>query len=679
MTLKTATSTAVLLIAFFQFDTRGVEMQGRDGLPGEIYGRALPIVKKVGIGATMAARVIGKTLYTIGRGKLCIFDISSPAEPRLLGELGGLGNTRQMTVVNDIAYITSRENGVFIVDVSKPRAPELLCHYDSIEVATGVAISGDVLFIACRLHGVELVDVSNPRKPEHLSVIRAGESQSLAVRNGFAYIGVWGTSELVVADVRNAREPRITARCPLDGYGDGVTVRGSYAYVATGHHSRTKPNRKEGDAGFGRGHGLEIFDISNPAKPEFVSRIKMPPFYRISNDMWSVKVAGDYVFVADTHNGIFVVDISNPRKPRFAAHRQLPFVDKTGLRGFVGGLALTRDYIYVAGGDTDLFVVEAKGLAQPVEEERSTPPLIPRYKPLKHDRFEIYRTRGQVRAVRLLGDVAVVAAGSDGIHLLQLAPRIRKLARYETQGFAMDVAVSGELVLVAEDEGGLSIWRRDGRRSLSLLGRYKPRGKTVRAVVVPEGGRLAMLQMGLSELHIIDIGNEREPRCLFVDRGHGFLYDISERLADGRYACVLWQLGGVRWYDLRAEGAPGFSGDEYPHRLGNNGLVVVDNTAAVIYAGGLLLLKRGETTPPDGMKVVHVRGVALRGKPRLFGNRLYISSRERGDITVLDVSDIWSPRLVDSFNIAGNPSRIVLRDGAMVIPNGYEGLWIEKK
>ncbi|NCO42654.1 MAG: hypothetical protein AUJ96_30040 [Armatimonadetes bacterium CG2_30_66_41] len=196
----------------------------------DVYGRELPIVRDLGVGPTMAAAVGGDRLYTIGRGTLRVFDLADPAQPKPLGELGGLGNTRQITVADGVAYITSREDG----------------------------------------------------------------------------------------------EP-----------------------------------------GYGEGHGLESYSLADPAKPKFVSRIKTPPFYHLGNDMWSVQVAGDYAFLADTHNGIFVVNVADLTKSRFVAHRQLPVVPERSLPGYVGGLALAKDHVYVAGGWTDLHVVAAHSPASP--------------------------------------------------------------------------------------------------------------------------------------------------------------------------------------------------------------------------------------------------------------------------------------------------------------------------
>jgi len=655
----------------------------------EVYGKQLPIVRDVGVGPVMAARVVGQTLYSIGRGKLHVFDIAEPGDPKPLGKLDGLGATRQIEVENQVAYITSREDGVFIVGVSAPQKPQLVCHYDPIEVATGMDVSGDVMSVACRSHGVELVDISNPKKPRHLSTARTGEAQSVEVRNGFAYVGVWGSRELVVVDVRNARKPVITARCPLDGNGDGVAVRGEYVYVATGHHSRArrKSYPAPGDPGYGCGHGLEIFRITDAANPTFVSRIKMPPFYRIGNDMWGVKIAGDYAFVHDTHNGIFVVDISDPEQPSFVAHRQLDYADVRmpkymgagPLPGFVGGLALGDGFVYVAGGWTDLHVIAAPGLAAPCQREPDTPPRIPPFQPEPNPRFQIYRPEGQVRAVALLDDTAIVAAGSAGICVVRLSPEPEELGRYPTQGFAMEVKTLVDLVYVAEEKGGLSIWRHAGDGVLSPVGRYAPRGQIVKDVVVPAPGKYAVLQVDMSTLDIVDVSVPAEPKRVFRDKGHGFVYHLSQDLIDGRRVCVLFQLGGLRWYDLYGKSQPSFAGVEYAHRLGGAGSVPMGYRRLVVYGRGLLLVAPGEPRPPAEVGVLHIPGKRLRGKPVLDGNKLYLSDRCFGDIHVVDISDINSPVLVEHFNVSGNPGRLVLRYGALVIPNGYEGLWIERK
>ncbi|MBN2449293.1 MAG: hypothetical protein JXR77_02825, partial [Lentisphaeria bacterium] len=51
-----------------------------------------------------------------------------------------------MVARDGLAYIASREDGLFLVDVTVPAAPRLVNHYDTVEFATGLALAGDVLF-----------------------------------------------------------------------------------------------------------------------------------------------------------------------------------------------------------------------------------------------------------------------------------------------------------------------------------------------------------------------------------------------------------------------------------------------------------------------------------------------------------------------------------------------------
>lgn len=277
-----------------------------------------------GVGPTMDVTISGNHAFAIGNRTLHVLDITQPGKPRPIGKLGGLGRVRQLIVDGDLAYVVSREDGLRIVDVSDPTKPKLVTDYDTIEFGTGVCKSGDVLFVACRSFGVEVIDVSDPASPRHLSIARTGEAQSVDVQDGYLYAGVWAASEVVTVDVRDPWRPKIVSRTQLDGFGDGVDVHGDHLFVATGHHSRKRPRSKTGDPGYGHGHGMEVYDLADPTKPEFVSRVKFPPPYDIHHDMWSVTVANGHAFVADTINGVFVVDVRDLQNPKTVGSWQPP-------------------------------------------------------------------------------------------------------------------------------------------------------------------------------------------------------------------------------------------------------------------------------------------------------------------------------------------------------------------
>ncbi|MDZ7617300.1 MAG: hypothetical protein U1E05_09860 [Patescibacteria group bacterium] len=111
------------------------------------------------------------------------------------------------------------------MDVSQPAEPKLISHYDSVEMATGIWVSGDLGFIATRCYGVEIIDVSDPARVRHVSTLKTGEAQSCWARDGRLYIGDWHPKKLLVADVRNPREPVIVAHAQLPEYARFETHR----------------------------------------------------------------------------------------------------------------------------------------------------------------------------------------------------------------------------------------------------------------------------------------------------------------------------------------------------------------------------------------------------------------------------------------------------------------------
>ena len=660
--------------------------------PEQDFGAELPITGNLGLDGAMDATAAGNMLCVIGRGKLHIADISEPANPRIVGQLTNLGNTRQIEIHHGVAYITAREDGLFVVDVTQPDAPHLLCHHDTIELATGIALSGDVAYVACRTAGVELIDVSNPRRLRHLSTLRTGEAQSVVARNGILYVGVWGSRELVVCDVADPHRPVVISRTPLDGHGDGVAVRGRYCFVATGHHARGW-TRNAGEASplFGAGHGLEVFDVQDPAQPMFVSRVKTRRFYRLGMDMWDVMIAGDYAFLGDTYNGVFVLDISDIQRPRFVGHRQLPSVPRTldgldtgeSLPAPVGGIALARDSLYVASPRTDLHVLDATGLARAPDVEPDQGTVIAAGQRASDNMsFRIYQPGGQVHSVAFSGDTALVAAGGAGMHAVRLWPDIQRLHVLPTRGFARDVAVREELVYVAEATGGLSIWRRDESAFWKPMARYRPEDGGVAQVVVPPPGHYALLHVGRNELQILDVTDPRNPRLVLTDRHLGLFYTfaLSRELLDNRYAAALWHASGYRWYDLYGGDKPAFSGDHFRMQANfADGMTPFKGQALLVSGGKVALVPREEEHPVEEAVFHGVKGIYLSGKPTVDGSTLYLSNRVRGTIKVVDIARIESPRLLAELQLDEHPGPVVVHNGIPVIPAGYQGLLVWKQ
>ncbi len=672
-------------------------------------GIRLPVVASAGIGPTMNLTVVDDIAYAIGSGTLNVLNIGNPNSLVPLGRLTGLGSVRQIAVQNGIACITAREGGLFLVDVSDPRQPALLCHYDTVEWATGIAMQGALAYVACRHYGVELVDIRDPRRPRHVSVISTGEAQSVQASGRFIYTGVWATRELVVIDAGDPWRPVITARCQLDGYGDGLDICGDYCFAATGHHARgASPGILGGPvtremilSGYGCGHGLEIFHLGDPAHPTFVSRIKFPPLYCIFNDMWNVLVAGRYAFVADTWNGVFVVDISDPSRPQHAGYayldyesgghtaapggdNQLPMGEIYARSGYclqpvrkpVGGLYPVKDHILAAGIYSDLHVSAAKGLAETPRQEQRHISITGEPAARTVPGFTVYHSGGQARQVAALGDTVFLAAGMAGLHVLDIPAGLKLNRSYATSGLALDVQVRGDRVYVAEGLGGLSIWALSGDSSLSFLGRYQVPGKPVKQVVVPDAEKpCVLLDVGADAFHVVDVSAPDNPHLLLQDHHLGLLYgdQIARTLLHQRYACAFWHVSGIYWYDLQS--AESQMVGRYPHRMSPvDGLTVLDDAVLVTYHGAYFLLTPGETRTPAEMPMHGVDGVNLSGKPAAFGRYLLIANRPAMRLAILDIAERTRPLLLKVIELHGHPGPCVLHEGQLLIPAGHQGL-----
>lgn len=647
-----------------------------------LYGPALPQIGTTGTGPCMDAALAGDRLYVIGPRRLLVFSVRDPRRPLLLGKLEGLGNNRQIVIREQLAYITAREDGMYLVDISADAAPRLVCHYNTIELATGLDVAGPIAYVACRNYGVELVDVRDPAHPRHLGTVRTGEAQSCVARDNVLYAGVWGTRQLVTCDVSNPRQPRVLGKAPLGGYGDGLCLRGDLCFAATGHHAPGA--RDEGEAGYGMGHALEVLDIRDPSAPRTIARLQLPRAYRLGNDMWDAQLAGDEVYVGDTYNGLFVVNVKDPAHPRAVGHHRLPQVEAKHDVSPVGGFAVGRGVVYLAGVFSDLHVIEAPS-AQPVLVEANTPPVIPEATPPRAAGWRVYQPEGQVYAAAGRDDYAFVACGAAGLHQVRLWPELQRLALYRTEGFAVDVKQRGEVLYVAEGQGGLSTWRIGEGGALTPLGRFDVPGKSVKQVVAPAGTSYVILDVGAATLIVLEAADPAQLREVCRDERLGLLYgyNITDGLFEGRYAACMWHKTGIYWFDLTGGPRPLYSGDNLPGPMNTaNGLAVLPNGRDGLLTeptGSYAIVQRGETRQPKDLPQVRIEGTALSGKPVVAGSTLYLCDRVQGRVSVVDLADLLHPKLLTQFTIAGNPCLMSEHRGYALLPAGYDGLWVSEK
>ena len=419
-----------------------------------------PVISKITniqSGSVGALCIEGKYLYAGSGGQITVYDITNPKSPSRAGSVLFPGSPRQMVAYNGRLIVSARETGVWIFSLANPKSPSLISRFDGIELSTGIDAAGDAIFVGERQTGVEFVDGRDPTHVEHIRVIKTNESQSVFYSNGYLYSGEWGAGKVTVFDAHDLSNIQLIKQIDLQGYGDGLWVSGNRLYASTGHHHRNHAASTQN----GDGHGIEIWDLTNPADPQFISRLEFDIFYKSGSDWWMNRPSGDgkTIFCGDVYNGMYVVDITDEYHPK-KIYRWTPGADHA-----VNSIALADGVAYVSVSSEGLYMMESSR-AKPSVRDRGVLPtnLNARYTyetpSSSHFRAWVPDHRGAVKGAVVYQDALFVACGDAGLYTVKLnTSHTPYTYRRLDIPFAGGVAVKDDLLFVTRGEAGLGVYR----------------------------------------------------------------------------------------------------------------------------------------------------------------------------------------------------------------------------
>ncbi|MDY0151126.1 MAG: T9SS type A sorting domain-containing protein [Candidatus Cloacimonas sp.] len=220
--------------------------------------------------------------------------------------LQALGNTLDIKVVGNLAYISGSERVLMCFDISNPALPLLLSyayHSDDASVEPYFGSYGKLLLLGnyayFYLEGdtVAICDISNPGNISWLNntVEIPGFNLPWTVSGDRLYISGTPENSISIWDLANPLTPQLLgAYAFLESVLD-VQVAGNYAYVA---HWGDYPSNLN----------ISILDISNPANPVFVSTT--------SGGGDRLLYCNGYLYAKMPYSDHFeVLDVSNPLLP----------------------------------------------------------------------------------------------------------------------------------------------------------------------------------------------------------------------------------------------------------------------------------------------------------------------------------------------------------------------------
>ena len=683
---------------------------------GKVFGK--PIAVAEAGKDLMALCIEGNRLYAGGGSSFYVFDVSSPMKPKFLGSLSGIlsgQGVRQMVVQKGLVYVVARDSGLWIVDVSNPSKPRIRSRFDTTDYGTGVDVAGNVAFVSERNNGVEFVDVSDPDRPEHIAIRRTPESQSVRYSNGYVYSGEWERGQVTVFDVRDMKNIRQVAAPDLWGFGDGVWTKGARLYVSTGHHAKNRDlstlkyaaldttKRKLGHMqklpkeAAGCGHGLHVFDISDPANPVQLGRVDFPPFYESSKDMWTVRTSSgsDVVFCADTFNGLFAVDCADPARPAVVDRWVSPVPKRPELPSCcIGSVAVGRGCVYVAGLGCGLVVLPAKGAA-PEGPKAEAGPMNASFReslPVDTDDYYVWKPKraGQARAAAVAGKVVYGAFGDAGLHVLRAKKGggLEKVGELVGHPRVFDVQTDGRRLYTAEGLDGFGIYELDSPVKFREVGRVRQMGGRpclALCVSIADATRVVFSERNGNGI-FYDVSDPSAPRPmnLFGPCASREKYMIDAPLCGGRYFAQVHPYKGksAKWFDLRSASPRPVKGINFVNPRWAPGICRFDDARAMIcYGGGDWLFISPTEDGYDASKLMRLPGKGNRGGiPRKDTNGPYVAMTRHlaREVRLYDFSNEQTPVLVKKWETTGYPDPVVFLDGKLVVPCGHQGLLLMK-
>ena len=631
----------------------------------------------------------GDVLYVGGNGILYSLDISNPKDPKLMGNVTFPGSVRQVTVCNGTAVVSARETGVWVFNVSNPAQMSLISRYDGIELSTGIDMAGDCIFVGERQTGVEFVDARDLSKPQHVRVIKTPESQTVFYQDGYLYSGEWAAGQVSIFNAKDLNNIQLVKTINLQGYGDGLWVTGNRLYASTGHHKNETPKTQDGD-----GHGVEIWDVTVPENPVFISRVEFDIFYISGADWWLVRPSGDgkTLYCGDVFNGLYVVDITNERNPKIIHHWEPLGNSPSNKKNAVSSVALADGVIYVSVTGEGLYMMESSR-AKPSKRDRGTAPvnLGARYSyntpSDSHFNAWVPQKRGAVKGAAVYGDALFVGCGDAGLYTVKKDSRGKpySVAHLDIP-FAGGVAVRGDKLYVARGYEGLGVYRINTDLSLTQitllkteLNPSKPADQFSYWVSAPND-KYVVNGCRKSGYQFLAVGGTS------TNPTYTFKYQYALNVTYNRYISEKtstegWMAyatrSGLAWINLSNTSA-------VPQPDVVESLTNSLTEGATLYINNQFLLTRSHTLctiKPDGSEILKTSqwNDRFSGIPRWeSGYDVLLCNFVNRYVSKVNTVNFESPKLVYSEDTIGYPEPGLFWDGKCVVPCGYQGLLVEK-
>lgn len=354
--------------------------------------------------------------YIRGSSRIKIVDIASPTAPAIVGTWNTTGYGSHLQFDADQAHIPYWAEGLITYEMTDPLAPNEIWRYEIPGMGYDVELLGNYAIEANGIAGIQVIDISDP---ENLQVVAAddtpGDAMGIALRDNYAYVAD-STLGLLIFDLSVPTAPSLLGSCETPGQARRVVVHDQYVYVAANDS------------------GIAIVDVGNPALPTMVNRLPDPGILYLHLD-------NDRLYVSSWRGTVSIYDLTTPQAPALIANFA------PGL-SWNAGLAARGNYMFLAQ-DSDQPSRYGVLRVYDITDPQNPLPVA--------DIDSVDFTR----EMRIVGDYLYLADYTRGVQVINIVnPEAPYRAGYfdTNPGWVWGLAVQGEVIYVAADNGFLSLY-----------------------------------------------------------------------------------------------------------------------------------------------------------------------------------------------------------------------------
>ncbi len=454
-------------------------------------------------GDAQGITVDGEMAYVAdGTAGVALIDVQRPVDPRLVKTIGNFESARRIKIANEKAYVVDINEGLRIYDLNEMRNqpdPQPIGTFPTVGAALDVWVDGDTVYLSDDNQGFQILDFGFINIPAFAGIVDI-LALDFDVVDGYAYVA---SGNMQIVDVRDRLKPEAISSIHTPGFATGIKFRDKHAYL-TDIQS-----------------GLYVIDVRNRQQPRTVA-IQPTSGNAMGLDLFKSDAGETFGYIADGNRGLQVIDLSTPDLPRWL-HRYDASGEAYGMD--ILQAAEGNRIAYIAGGIGGLKIVEIENAFDAVFRHRI---------PLTAPAVDVRVEKGH----------AYVAAGESGLIIIDLSnpndPRM--VSHIESSAPAWGVEINEGYVYLCADEL-IVVDSREPMRSRIVARRSMP-GSAYRMTIVDNLGYVAALPGGLQ---IFDLDDPANPRAIGSYESQGNATNIT--VFENR-GYLLDTLAGVQILDL---------------------------------------------------------------------------------------------------------------------------------